>query len=202
MADDDATHDNDAAAGLSIDWPAELEKHARWLRTVLLARLGDPTAVDDVMQDVHLSAVERGHALRDASKVAPWLYRVAVASALAYRRRIGRQKKLLNRYMERSPPRLADARTIDPLDWLLAAERRELVRRALSHLPRRESEILFLKYTEDWTYQQIAEHLGLSESAVEARLHRARRRLRQALAALESPAHTPSHYHERQVYAN
>ena len=52
-------------------------------------------------------------------------------------------------------------------------------------LPGREAEILLLKYSEDWTYRQIADHLGLTSSAVEARLHRARQRLRRKLAALD-----------------
>jgi RNA polymerase sigma-70 factor (ECF subfamily) len=188
MADDDATHDDDAATGPSIDWPAVFATHARWLRTVLLARLGDAVAVDDVLQEVRLTAVRNGHTIRDRAKVAPWLYRVAMASALAHRRRLGRQKRLITRYAEQTWPRLDDTREPDPLEWLLAAERRDLVRQALSHLPRRESEILFLKYTENWSYRQIADHLGLSESAVEARLHRARRRMRQALAVLEPAA--------------
>ncbi|NQT38292.1 MAG: sigma-70 region 4 domain-containing protein, partial [Planctomycetes bacterium] len=52
-------------------------------------------------------------------------------------------------------------------------------------LSRRESEILMLKYTEDWSYRQIADRLGISASAVESRLHRARHRLRSELAALD-----------------
>jgi RNA polymerase sigma-70 factor (ECF subfamily) len=73
----------------------------------------------------------------------------------------------------------------DPLGWLLAEERRSLVRRALAALAPRDAEILLLKYTEDWNYHQIAEHLGVSHAAVEARLHRARARMRQELAVLE-----------------
>ena len=42
-----------------------------------------------------------------------------------------------------------------------------------------------LKYTQDWSYRDLAEHLGISQSAVEARLHRARKRLRTVLTALE-----------------
>jgi RNA polymerase sigma-70 factor (ECF subfamily) len=64
---------------------------------------------------------------------------------------------------------------------LLQDERRALVREALGRLPRRDVEILLLKYTDDWSYRELAGHLGLSESAVEARLHRARRRLREAM---------------------
>ena len=47
------------------------------------------------------------------------------------------------------------------------------------------AELLLLKYTENWNYHQLAERLGVSHSAVEARLHRARARLRGELAALE-----------------
>jgi RNA polymerase sigma-70 factor (ECF subfamily) len=73
----------------------------------------------------------------------------------------------------------------------LASERQALVRQALACLPRREAEILLLKYTEDWTYREIADHLGLSTSAVEARLHRARGRMRHTLTSLE-PSLTPA----------
>jgi RNA polymerase sigma-70 factor (ECF subfamily) len=66
----------------------------------------------------------------------------------------------------------------------LAEERRKLVRAALARLPGRDAEILMLKYTENWSYHQIASHLGIGHSAVEARLHRARARMRAELAAL------------------
>ncbi len=67
----------------------------------------------------------------------------------------------------------------------MADERRDLVRQAIRRMPRREAEILLLKYTENWSYEQLAQHLGTSDSAVESRLHRARGRLRKELATLE-----------------
>jgi RNA polymerase sigma-70 factor (ECF subfamily) len=66
----------------------------------------------------------------------------------------------------------------------LTAERRQLIRTALRTLPEADAEILLLKYTEGWNYHQIAAHLDMSHSAVEAKLHRARQKLRGALAAL------------------
>jgi RNA polymerase sigma-70 factor (ECF subfamily) len=168
----------------ALDWPAVLAEHDRWLRTVLFARLGERQAVDDVMQEVSLAAVEQKSPLADASKVAPWLYRLAVTQALLYRRRMGRRRKLTEGYAQRVRPSESDSRTVDPLDWLLAEERRKLVRVALERLPARDAEILLLKYGEDWDYHEIARHLGVSHSAVEARLHRARQRLRQELTAL------------------
>jgi RNA polymerase sigma-70 factor (ECF subfamily) len=172
-----------SASAASIDWPAVLAQNGRWLRTVVLARVADHSAADDVMQDVVTAAVEKGHQLRDPAKVAPWLYRLAVVAALQHRRRQGRRRKLVDRYVEQIPPAQYDEP--DPLDWLLADERKSLVRQALGRLPRRDAEILLLKYTEDWSYRELAEHLGLSTSAVEARLHRARQKMRRTLARID-----------------
>jgi len=168
-----------------IDWQQTLATHDRWLRTVVLARVGESAAVDEVMQEVALAAVRQQAPLADAAKVAPWLYRLAVTQSLVYRRRQGRHRKLTARYAERLPPSEHDDRLRDPLEWLLADEQQQLVRRAIRRLPHREAEILLLKYTENWSYEQLAQHLGASESAIESRLHRARARLRRELEAVE-----------------
>jgi RNA polymerase sigma-70 factor (ECF subfamily) len=167
-----------------IDWQSALAEHDRWLRTIIYARVGEPQAVDEVMQEVALAAVRQKSPLQDPSKVAPWLYRLAVTQSLLYRRKRGRQRKLTDSYAETTRP-TEESRDYDPLGWMLADERRRLVRKALSRIAQRDREILLLKYTEDWSYQEIAKHLGISQSAVQARLHRARQRLRDELASLE-----------------
>jgi RNA polymerase sigma-70 factor (ECF subfamily) len=167
-----------------IDWQAELARHDRWLRTLTFARLADADAVDEVMQEVALAAVRQAAPLADPAKTAPWLYRLTVRQTLLYRRKLGRRRKLHDRFGERVRPTEQDGQP-DPLGWLLAEERRRMVRVALARLPRRDAEILLLKYTENWSYHEIARHLGASHSAVEARLHRARARLRGELAALD-----------------
>ena len=168
-----------------IDWQAALVQHDRWLRTVVLARVGEAAAVEEVMQEVALAAIRQQSPLSDGSKLAPWLYRLALVQSLMYRRKQGRWRKLTNRYAQREQPTDHDRRALDPLEWLLADERQSLVRDAIGRLPRREVEILLLKYTENWSYEQLAQHLGVSESAVESRLHRARAKLRRELTAVE-----------------
>jgi len=141
-----------------------------------------------VMQEVALAAVAQRAPVSDPTKIAPWLYRLAVRQVLLYRRKQGRRRKLADRYAAHC--RAEDnGHPADPLDWLLAAERRQLVREAIARLPARDVEILILKYAENWSYQQIAQQLGLSQAAVESRLHRARARLRaelRELAAIEN----------------
>ena len=60
-----------------IDWAEVLPRHDRWLRTVVAARLGERQAVDEVLQEVGLTALS-GSAPRDPAAVAGWLYRVAI----------------------------------------------------------------------------------------------------------------------------
>ena len=169
----------------AIDWSAELARHDRWLRCVVTARLGERQGVDEVLQEVALAAVRQRAPIQDTSKVAPWLYRLAVTQSLLYRRKLGRKRKLVERYAEKVRPSESEGREHDPLEWLLGDERRKLIRTALEKLSPRDSEILLLKYAEDWNYVQIADRLGVSHSAVETRLHRARARLREALAELQ-----------------
>jgi RNA polymerase sigma-70 factor (ECF subfamily) len=176
-----APQSDDSARSLAepgIDWAGELARHDRWLRTVIAARLGEGQAVNEVMQEVALAAVAQRAPLADCTRVGAWLYRLAVRQVLLYRRRTGRQRKLINGYANNHHGAPA---VREPLDWLLLDERCSLVRRALERLPERDAEILLLKYTENWSYRVLATHLGVSQSAVEARLHRARARLRTTL---------------------
>lgn len=170
-----------------VDWGAELERHQRWLRTVLLARTGDHAVAEDLWQQVALAAVGQADG-RGVDRVAPWLYRIALRQVLLHRRRMGRERRREKIYAEARP---AFENEPDPLDWLLADEERSLVSAAVRRLEPQEAEILMLKYTEDWSYRQIASHLGMSESAVESRLVRARSKLRRELAALAEPSTLP-----------
>ena len=171
------------ARPVAIDWSGELARNDRWLRTVICARVGEPQAVDEVLQEVSLAAVRQRSPINDPEKVAPWLYRLAVHQSLMYRRKQGRRRKLIDRYAQRQRPSEADCRQADPLGRLLDEERHANVRKAMTSLAPRDAEILMLKYNEDWTYRALADHLGISQSAVEARLHRARQRLREVLIA-------------------
>jgi RNA polymerase sigma-70 factor (ECF subfamily) len=173
----------DAETPAALNVAAALEQHGRWLRTVLVARGVERSALDDVMQDICTAAIEGTPRLKDHERAGAWLYRIAVVAALQYRRKTGRRQRLQERFAASgtAPSEWTDN---DPLAWLLAEETQRLVRHALTRLPPRDTEVLLLKYTEGWSYRQLADRLGISTSAVEARLHRARGRLRSELAAL------------------
>ena len=114
-------------------------------------------------QEVSLAAIRQKSPLKDPAKVAPWLYRTAVTQSLLYRRK-GRAAQVgADHYAQATQPDEADVRTPDPLDWLLADEPPQARSQGFGPATQRDAEILWLKYTEDWSYQQIAEHLGISQ---------------------------------------
>ena len=75
----------------------------------------------------------------------------------------------------------SEATAESPLQSLLATEKQENVQRALAELPDLDRQVLMLKYSEGWSYRDLAEHLGVHEDTIEYRLLKARKNLRRLL---------------------
>ncbi len=168
-----------SANGAAIDWAAALANNARWMRTVVRSRVRDSHATDEVMQEIALAVWQQNSRPTDATKVAPWLYRVAIRQTINHRRRNGRRQRLLAGFARNGAHEEASA--ANPRDWVLAEEVQQSVAVAMEELPPHDREILLLKYTEGWTYKQLAEQLGVKMKTVEHRLMKARRALRRRL---------------------
>lgn len=174
------------ASVASHDVPARLQEllglHGRWLRTVLAVRSGDPAAADELFQEVAVGAMRGWAVVGPAGPSPPWLYTIAVRVALLHRRKYGRQRRKMEGF-QASGLVPEEGRAPDPLTFLLAKERQQLVRDAMLSLSPKDRELLLLKYTECWSYDEISRHLGLTAGQVTTRLHRARGKLRTLLEA-------------------
>jgi RNA polymerase sigma-70 factor (ECF subfamily) len=100
---------------------------------------------------------------------------------LLFRRKAGRRRKLLNRVVDRPLPRDETQATRSPLEFLISEERQVEVRQALVKMSERDRQLLLLKYVDGLSYGEIAQRVGVSASAVQSRLHRARNLLRKHL---------------------
>lgn len=160
-----------------------LASHEGWLKSVIAARLGSVAEADDVLQEVHVAAIEQKSPLKDSSSVTSWLYQLAIRQVLQFRRKAGRHRKRIAQAIEveTTKPKQIE----DPLSWLLSSERRELIRTGLQQLNEEDRELLMLKYVEGWSYRKIADRTERTERAVESKVHRARDRLRTHLVHLD-----------------
>ena len=153
-----------------------------WLRTVVRSRIPEQEAVEDIMQNIALALVRQRENIGDISKVGAWLYSVAVKQVMMYRRTRGRRRRFEDRVADNPAELLPDSEPLDPLQRMLAAEQREQVQTAIAALDELDRQILLLKYSEGWTYRQLAEHLGVKEDTIEYRLTKARKHLRRLVA--------------------
>ena len=163
----------------SIDWPRVWEMHGSWLKSVLRARLRSRDEVDEVFQEVALSVARKPCNWPNPEKVAPWLYRVAIQHVWLFRRK--RIQSQHRHFQTQSEFDLA-ARQRDPAALLMELEDSRRVQNALSKLCGQDREMLLLKHAQQWTYDQICNHTGISKDKVIYRIGRARKRLKAALS--------------------
>jgi RNA polymerase sigma factor (sigma-70 family) len=167
-----------------IDWGKAWEEHRRWLATVIRSRLADREAAEDVLQEVAVAAVRQRSRPTDPAKVAPWLYRVALRQVVNHHRATGRRRRLHDGVAQSGQIRNT-ARDPEPGEWLMQQEATMSLSEGLSRVEPLDRQLLLLKYTEGWGYQQLSEYLGISMKTVEYRLLKARRALR---AAVQDPS--------------
>jgi RNA polymerase sigma factor (sigma-70 family) len=160
-----------------IDWAQALETNRSWLATVIRARLADRQAAEDVLQEVALAAIAQPSRPTDPSKVAPWLYRIALRKVINHHRATGRRKRLLDGAIASGRAKEHSAE-LGPGEWLMKTESVASVASILKTLQPQDRQILMLKYTEGWGYQELSEHLGITIKTVEYRLLKARKSLR------------------------
>jgi len=142
--------------------------------------LGWPGDVEDVTQDIFLAAYLGLKRFRCECSLKTWLFTITINRCRSYRyRRLLRLKFFSQAVDKRS---FARGRAADqaPMD----SETFERVRRAVAALPAKYREPVVLKYLQELSTDEISRILGISENALQARLTRARKRLRQDLADL------------------
>jgi len=147
----------------------------------------------DLLQATLLQVVRRLGSFRGDSSFSTWLFRVTANEAPMLMRSQRRHRARLVQGLELEElgalPAMNDAEALDRADHTVAGNERDArVRRALDELPDDYREVVFAHYHMDLGLQEIADRLDLSESAVRARLHRARTRLRSLLS--DSPVAT------------
>ncbi len=176
---EDKTSKNNAETVTTASPQAVFLEHESWLRTVVRSRLNEPDAVEDVMQNIAMAIVRQRQSLQQINRIGAWLYQIAVRQVMMYRRSTGRRRKMYDRLAAGVSPSIDS--TAAPEQHVIAAETQDNVQRALLQLPELDRQLLMLKYSENWSYRQLSEHLGIKEDTVEYRLLKARKNLKRLL---------------------
>lgn len=169
----------DALAGDEAAFERVVRAYHGAVWAIAYAMTGDRAGADDLTQETFLVVWTEISRLRAPGAFPMWIRTIARNLARNWLRSRGYRARLAERYM--AEPRSEDAAQADAA--ILQSERRERILAALRTLSPRIRETMVLFYLEERPIGEIADALGLSETAVKSRLFQGRKRLRDALAA-------------------
>ncbi|WP_019856252.1 SigE family RNA polymerase sigma factor [Actinopolyspora mortivallis] len=139
------------------------QQRMRMVRLAILL-VDDPATAEDVVQEAFTGLYRNWTQLRDARAAVGYL-RTAVVNGS---RSVLRRRRTAREYQ---PPHQPDARSAESLA-MLSTEHQAIVK-ALGHLPRRQREVLVLRYYGNLSEGEIAEATGVSKGTVKSTASRA-----------------------------
>jgi len=146
---------------------------------------GDHDEAESVLQTTFIKACDALQTFEGASGLGTWIYRIATNEGLMLLRRRKPQVALDDVAETLQPddvPQQRQAWAPDPLRAALDGELHVELEQAIAALPEPLRIVVLLRDIEQFSTQETAAQLGLTPGATKVRLHRARLRLREALA--------------------
>lgn len=180
-----------ARAGQQDAFAEIVERHSGTIYNLALRLVNNPQEAEEVLQETFISAFQALDRFEGRSQLGTWLYRIAYNAALMRLRRRRVPTESLDE------PTMTDDGDLLPrefVDWstlpdeqLLGKERRRVLDAALASLPDTLRSVFVLRDIEGLSTAETAEALGLTETNVKVRLHRARLALREKLSGYFAP---------------
>lgn len=164
------------AAGDQAAFVRLIDRESPRLLRFSQAILGDLGEAEDVVQDTLLTFWKNAGRWKPEARIGTWLYTVS------YNRAIDRLRRRRNFVDESALDDIADDGDL-PETQLVQVETDRSVRTAVARLPHRQRSAVLLFHFQDLPQREAARVMGVSESAFESLLARARRRMRLWLTA-------------------
>jgi RNA polymerase sigma-70 factor (ECF subfamily) len=148
--------------------------------------LGHYEDARDASQETFVKAFQALDGFQGHCSLRTWLLRICANLCRdRSRKRIRRKEVSLEEFADDSlaNDRGFRSKSADPHEDAERSEKAAAVRAALSDLPESHREIIYLRDVEELTVEEVVEILGCSRANVNVKLFRARKRLREKLAA-------------------
>lgn len=191
-------------AGDEAAFLALVEQYQAALVRLATTYVGNPAAAEDVAQETWLRVLRGLDRFEGRSSLKTWLFRILTNTALTHAKRAGREVTFSDlttpdddeaavepeRFLPASDREWAGHWAAPVQPWPTEGlegrvERRELLRQveaAIAGLPPNQRAVITLHDVEGWATQDICNVLGLTETNQRVLLHRARAKVRRALA--------------------
>jgi RNA polymerase sigma-70 factor (ECF subfamily) len=169
----------DAKAGDRAAFGELVRRFEGAVYAIALRKLGRPLEAEELAQEVFIKAYEKLDQLKVPAAFGGWLRAITVRLAI---NRMVRKTPVLSAEPELLEATCADIR--NPLDDVLAAERRAQVRAGLKRLGTMDRETLVAFYVRGQSLLEMSEEFDSPVGTIKRRLHVARKRLAKELESL------------------
>jgi RNA polymerase sigma-70 factor (ECF subfamily) len=163
-----------ALAGDQQAYSALLLETARFLRPFLSRRLNGASEVEDLLQEILLSIHKARHTYDGQRPYKPWAFAIAQFRLLDY---------LRSHYADhlRHAVEISEVENILPENVTESSFTYESISAEIKQLPEKQATILQMMHQEGYTAKEVAEKIGMKESAVKVAAHRAYKILKEKL---------------------
>lgn len=151
-----------------------IDQYQEELLKICVLHLRDAQLAEDAVQETFLKAYKSLHLFRGESSMRTWLTRIAINTCRSM------QRRSWYRFEDRS----VDVNTLS-VALTGMSETSITLMEEIARLPHKEREAVWLYYYKDMKIKEVAQVLGVTNSAVTVRLTRAYARLRKALGGNE-----------------
>jgi RNA polymerase sigma-70 factor (ECF subfamily) len=163
-----------------------MQRHQDRVYRLALRLLRQAQEAEDAAQEVFLKAYQNAGGFTPTGTVSAWLNRITANHCLNLLRSRNIKKEVSWEDLSSPSGSTGDFAGVadeacNPLNLVTGKECAAQIQQALAGLPENQRQALVLKRFGDFSYQEIGEIMGLSASAVDGLIKRARQNLRQVL---------------------
>jgi RNA polymerase sigma-70 factor (ECF subfamily) len=166
-----------------------VDRHQTSILNFIYRFVGDRTQSKDLAQEVFVRVWQSAKSYEPKAKFTTWVYRITANLCLNELKSTRRKKWFSFNSSDEDGEHTFEETLADSApsaeDLLLEKERSRQISHALQSLPENQRMALILKRYDDLSYQEIAQIIGCSVSAVESLLVRAKRTLQEKLKNYE-----------------
>jgi RNA polymerase sigma-70 factor (ECF subfamily) len=173
-------------AGFNAAFRQLMQRSNQRLFRIARGVVNDDSEAEDVVQEAYLHAFSRLRTFRGESSVLTWLTRIVLNEAYGRMRERKsttgiEQLDVMTHGSDRVIPFPGRFGVENPADLAGQAQIRHMLEQAVSELDEPFRLVFILRDIEECTIEETAQALGIRAETVKTRLHRARRKLRDAL---------------------
>jgi len=176
--------------GDQVAWDQIVRQHWRKVFNLAYKFVGRHDEAEDLAQDIFLKIFKALGTFDRRANFQTWLISISRNLCIDHYRSVRKERETMARDVDAADLSPV-SRERSPLSQLEQVDLKHIIRQALAELPPALRQAVVLRDLQEFSYQEIADQLGLPEGTVKSRINRGRFELARQLRRLQNQAPAP-----------